>query len=855
LQQLSLQQNPPFVVKKEELVTKKDIFVNFYGLMRYSLIVALLLCTVTLGAQTALTIEGQSYSNTEDTWYGVNISRSVPTALIFRNNSITSVNRYGYLLSAGDEVPGPYNSNLNGAVITGNVITWNGTPAIGIIPHGIFTGYNINVKVKYNYVNRVPMAIIRKSNGMTDVSGAVAYNIIKDPGIGVVIKGMNGVKIYNNTFYSSLSSAQTNRALIDIYENPSVTPAGTATGTRIFNNIFYTKNNIKNISITSACRQGFQSDYNIYYCESGTPTFSVDGSVKTFAEWQAMGYDTHSKVINPNFKDFVNFVPAARLDYGTDLGTTWAEGLSVTAKWGTTSPETAMQNGTWQVGAMIYKAVVVTPPPVQVPIFTGAVISDAAPSRLELTFSLALASIVPAASAFNVTVNGSARVVSTVSISGTKVLLTLASPVSYGDRVTVAYTKPATNPLQTSAGGQAASFTAQNVTNNVAAVIPVYVSSVIENASPSILTLTYNISLASIVPAASAFSVRVNTTARTVSSVAVSGTKVTLTLSSPVVYGDVITVAYAKPATNPLQTSAGGQAASFSAQTVTNNRTAPVNLPPAINIASPTKSTAFIAPATVTIDASASDSDGTVAKVEFFSGTAKLGERTTAPWSFSWKDVSEGTYSITAAATDNSGSRTVSSPVTVIVEKATPAINQAPSIAINTPQHSDSFEAPATIIFTATASDPDGSVTRVEYYLGDLVLGESFLHPFPVSFQSDTAGTFQIRAIAYDNLNASTVSAPIVISLSLKKNYADLVNLYPSPNTGLFTVELDPEAEFSNDVRLTILSLDGKTVYSELLETGEDSRNINISDSFPGVYIMKISDLSGILTTRRFIKY
>ena len=67
-------------------------------------------------------------------------------------------------------------------------------------------------------------------------------------------------------------------------------------------------------------------------------------------------------------------------------------------------------------------------------------------------------------------VNSSARSVSAVAISGTKVLLTLASPVVYGDAVTVAYTKPSTNPLQTAAGGQAASLTAQNVTNNVVAL-------------------------------------------------------------------------------------------------------------------------------------------------------------------------------------------------------------------------------------------------------------------------------------------------------------------------------------------------------------------------------------------------
>ena len=208
-----------------------------------------------------------------------------------------------------------------------------------------------------------------------------------------------------------------------------------------------------------------------------------------------------------------------------------------------------------------------------------------------MTYNLTLANIVPAASAFSVMVNSSARTVSSVAISGTKVLLTLASPVVYGDVVTVAYTKPATNPLQTASGGQAASITAQTVTNNVAAVNPVYVSSVIENATPSRLEMTYNLTLANIVPAASAFSVMVNSSARTVSSVAISGTKVLLTLASPVVYGDVVTVAYTKPATNPLQTASGGQAASFTAQTVTNNVAAvnPVYVSSVIENATPSR--------------------------------------------------------------------------------------------------------------------------------------------------------------------------------------------------------------------------------------------------------------------------
>ena len=80
--------------------------------------------------------------------------------------------------------------------------------------------------------------------------------------------------------------------------------------------------------------------------------------------------------------------------------------------------------------------------------------------------------------------------------------------------------------------------------------------------------MNYSTTLASIVPAASEFMVRVNSVTRTVTSVFISGTYVLLTLLSPVVYGDVVTVAYTKPATNPLQSTSGGQASTISAQTV-----------------------------------------------------------------------------------------------------------------------------------------------------------------------------------------------------------------------------------------------------------------------------------------------
>jgi hypothetical protein len=104
----------------------------------------------------------------------------------------------------------------------------------------------------------------------------------------------------------------------------------------------------------AASLEGFQSDYNVFYCESGSPRFSAGGVIKTFEEWQAMGYDVHSVVINPEFNNFTDFVPANRLDYGTDLGTDLSEGLAIDAVWGTADPKTARQNGKWQAGARIF---------------------------------------------------------------------------------------------------------------------------------------------------------------------------------------------------------------------------------------------------------------------------------------------------------------------------------------------------------------------------------------------------------------------------------------------------------------------------------------------------------------------
>lgn len=98
----------------------------------------------------------------------------------------------------------------------------------------------------------------------------------------------------------------------------------------------------------------------------------------------------------------------------------------------------------------------------------------------------------------------------------------------------------------------------------------------------------------------------------------------------------------------------------------------PSNQAPTVAMTSPASGAAFTAPATISLGASASDSDGTIAKVEFYAGSTLLGTDTEAPYQLSWSSVPTGTYNLTAVATDDDGASATSSTVSITVDDAPP---------------------------------------------------------------------------------------------------------------------------------------------------------------------------------------
>src|SRR5262249_53409899 len=96
--------------------------------------------------------------------------------------------------------------------------------------------------------------------------------------------------------------------------------------------------------------------------------------------------------------------------------------------------------------------------------------------------------------------------------------------------------------------------------------------------------------------------------------------------------------------------------------------TGTTNRPLTVAITSPANGASFIAPATITIKAAASNDDGSITNVQFFDGTKSLGSVSSSPYhlAVSLEALGVGAHALTAVASDGLGARTTTPPVTVI---------------------------------------------------------------------------------------------------------------------------------------------------------------------------------------------
>jgi hypothetical protein len=191
----------------------------------------------------------------------------------------------------------------------------------------------------------------------------------------------------------------------------------------------------------------------------------------------------------------------------------------------------------------------------------------------------------------------------------------------------------------------------------------------------------------------------------------------------------------------------------------------PSNQPPVVNLTAPAQGASLVAPAAIAVSASASDPENRLARVDFFSGTTKIGTAITAPYAITWPAVPAGTYALTAVAYDADGASATSSATTVTVKSATTA-NLPPTVSLTAPSPGAAYTAGATVTMTATAVDPEGRMARVEFYNGTTRLQSDSASPYSFSWSSVPAGTHALKAVAYDADGGSTTSTTTTVTVA-----------------------------------------------------------------------------------------
>lgn len=201
--------------------------------------------------------------------------------------------------------------------------------------------------------------------------------------------------------------------------------------------------------------------------------------------------------------------------------------------------------------------------------------------------------------------------------------------------------------------------------------------------------------------------------------------------------------------------------------------TPPTNQAPTVSFTAPANSASFTLGDMITLKTTASDADGSIAKVNFLINDAFYKTVTNAPYEDAFTPAEAGVYKVTARAIDNDNSKTdISINITVVA----PVVKLAPTVTLESPVANSTFNVGEEILLQASANDADGNVTKVNFKINDTFHQTVGTAPFDGSFTPAKAGTYKIAARVFDNddlqtevyvtVNVESPSAPPTVAIT-----------------------------------------------------------------------------------------
>ncbi|KLV08807.1 chitinase [Photobacterium aquae] len=189
--------------------------------------------------------------------------------------------------------------------------------------------------------------------------------------------------------------------------------------------------------------------------------------------------------------------------------------------------------------------------------------------------------------------------------------------------------------------------------------------------------------------------------------------------------------------------------------------TAGGNEPPAVTVTSPLNNAQFNDGDVITLSAQATDSDGTVADVEFFVDGVSEGVVTKTPYQISWTAVA-GQHTIKAVVTDNQGAASQNS---VVVKVVAAGGALPPVVDLVYPTATAQLKEGDQVTLKADASDKDGNVALVEFYVDNTLVGTDDTAPYTSQWLAAEGNhTFKVKAKDNDNLEVWSQEVSVAVT-------------------------------------------------------------------------------------------
>ena len=186
---------------------------------------------------------------------------------------------------------------------------------------------------------------------------------------------------------------------------------------------------------------------------------------------------------------------------------------------------------------------------------------------------------------------------------------------------------------------------------------------------------------------------------------------------------------------------------------------------PSVAITAPLNNAVLGAGAALTLEATAAYALGPITRVEFYDGTIKLGDASVGSGSFYRlalpAGLTPGEHTLKARAVAQDGRTAFSAGVNVTAMANT----VPPVVALSTPVAGATVNAKQALTMTAVASDTDGSIADVEFYVGSTRVGLDASAPYSITLAEGLPpGVHSLRARATDNSGLSTFSETVTVT-------------------------------------------------------------------------------------------